>query len=384
MTSLSSGLGAAFPIGRIGVSLAFLVHGLVMGSWIAQIPRLKEGFGVGAGAFSFALLAIGVGAILNMPIAGGLIGRFGARRVMLVGLVALPAAFAVLCAMPSLLLLAIVGFAFGAASGGLDVAMNALGVQVEKALGRPVLSGLHGLWSVGSFVGAALGGLLLGGMSGPAHAVLIALIALSTLPVVRRVADEGGAAGGAMFALPSRATFGAGMLCFLVLVLEGAVMDWAGVFLRAERGHSLETAPYGFVAFGIAMAASRFMGDALRHRFGATRVVMVSGLVATAGMLIAVLSPTLPLILLGFAVCGLGVGNIGPILFGAGGALEPSAPGRGIAAVTTMGYGGFLIGPPLVGFLAEGVDFGFAFLVLGSFGLIVTALWRPIIGRALG
>ena len=244
----------------------------------------------------------------------------------------------------------------GLGMGSMDVAMNAHGLAVEKALGRPIISGLHAAFSVGAMLGTFIGAWLLS-LAGPLSQALIfsatfivlhVLMCMNLLPAsIDRGLSE------SHFGWPTKATIGLGALCFLALMIEGSVSDWAAILMRQRFIVDVSYAALGFGCYQAGMAAARFMGDALRQKFGAMNLVVASAVLAAMGTAAALIAPSPWLSFLGFAVGGIGIGNLAPVLFAGGGRLEPSAPGRGIAAVVSMGYAGFLAGPPMIGFVAQ-------------------------------
>jgi MFS family permease len=220
---------------------------------------------------------------------------------------------------------------------------------------------------------------VVGTLGSHAHVAITVLAALAMLVIasprlLEPSADRG--ASEAHFGWPTRATVQLGALCFLALFIEGAMLDWSGLHLKQNLGASVELAGVGFAAFSTGMAAVRFAGDAFRRRFGSVSLILVSALALTAGLGVAIALPSPPLAVAAFAVAGLGVGNIAPVLFAGGGRAEPDAPGRGIAAVTTMGYSGFLLGPPVIGMVAEWTGLQLALLLTVVAAAIIAASAR--------
>ncbi len=350
--------------------MVFLVNGAVFGSWAPQIPFVQERLALGPALLGVALLAVAIGALAAMVLAGGVIARFGSAPVTRVtGLVlclALPAAVLA----PDLPLLIAALACLGAANGLMDVAMNAHGVAIESRLQRPIMSSLHGMFSLGGLLGAAVGALALGQVPPWVHAVAAGVaLALLFLAVTHWLLpgriDVGDA--GPHFVLPSRAALGFGALAFLAMMTEGASLDWSAAWLRGELGAGPTLAGMAFAAFSAAMAVGRFSGDRLRRRWGAVALVRCSALIAAAGLAFAVLVATPVAAIIGFACAGLGLSNAVPVMFGAAGRLPGMQPGAGIAATASIGYLGFLTGPPLIGFAAQATSLGTAL------GLLVVA-----------
>ena len=366
---------------RWAVGATFLLCGIIVGAWIPHVPLAKERLDVGPGMFGLALLAIAGGAVCAMPIAGVLINRYGSARMILVTGTLFCLTFLGPILAPGFASFVITGFAMGAMIGSLDVSMNAHGIAVEKTLQRPTMSMFHGLYSVGALVGAFGGAALLEAFGEFPQALAIALACLAIQFTAARFflassVDKG--LSGTHFAWPTRATIGLGLLCFLALMIEGSVMDWAAILMREKFMITASSAALGFGFYQFGMAAARLSGDWIRLRFGAVKMVVVSALLTAGGTAVALIAPSPALALAAFVFAGLGVGNIAPVLFAGGGRLEPDAPGRGIAAVTTLGYSGFLCGPPLIGFAAQLTNLNAALFLTVIAALIIAAFARSV------
>ncbi|MEP7174095.1 MAG: MFS transporter [Aestuariivirga sp.] len=354
----------------------FLLHGIMVGSWVPHIPLAKERLDVGPGVFGLALLAIAAGAVTAMPLTGAMINRYGSSRVSLVTGALFCLAFAGPVTAPTLVPFAIMGFVLGAMIGSMDVAMNAHGIAVEKALKLPIMSMLHGGFSVGGMVGAFAGAWAMKHMGEFTHIALaggacLILLFIAVQFLLPRTIDKG--LSDTHFGWPTKATIGLGLLCFLTLMAEGSVLDWSGIYFTTEFKVDAGTAGLAYACFSGGMAASRFTGDWLRQKFGAVPMVVASALLTAVSIALAVSVSSFVTALVAFTFAGIGIGNIAPVLFAGGGRLEPEAPGRGIAAVTTLGYAGFLAGPPLIGFAAEVTSLGHAFWLIVMSALVIAA-----------
>lgn len=369
---------------RWAVGLTFLLHGILVGAWVPHIPLAKERLEAGPALFGLALLAFAGGAVVAMPAAGMLINRLGSARLTARAGVGFCLAFFGPILAPDLPAFVIAGFVMGMMIGTMDVAMNAHGIAVEKALRRPIMSMLHGGFSIGGMLGAFLGGALLRLFGETVQAITISTACVILQLLAARLylptsVDQG--LSGSHFAWPTRATIGLGLLCFLALMIEGSILDWAAILIRekflADAG--LAALAFGFYQGG--MALSRLSGDWLRLRMGAVRMVLVSALVTAAGTGIALTAADVWIAMAAFVLAGLGLGNIAPVLFAGGGRLEPDAPGRGIAAVTTLGYTGFLAGPPLIGLAAQATDLNMA-LGLTVVAALIIAIYARMVRAA--
>jgi MFS family permease len=367
---------------RLAVAATFFLHGLLFGTWVPHIPLAMQKLDVGTGTFGLALLAIALGGIIAMPIAGVLINRYGSARICLVSGIA----FCLLLIPPtetaSLAIFIPAAVIFGMAIGSLDVAMNTHGIAVEKALRRPVMSLFHGVFSIGATAGAVAGAAALAVMSPRAHVVTACALSLVILLAAARhylPANVDKGLSGSGFGWPTRATIGLGLLCFLALMIEGSMMDWSAIMLAKRFLLDAGTAALGYALFSTGMAVSRLTGDWARMKLGSVVLVRWSALLAAFGLAVALSVPSPVVAIVSLIFAGIGIGNAAPILFAGGGRLEPSAPGRGIAAVTTLGYAGFLAGPPLIGFAAEFVGLPMA---LGL--MVIAILIIAVFARAAG
>jgi Major Facilitator Superfamily len=352
---------------------AFFVNGTMIGTWVAQIPFVQDRLDISKSAIGFALLCMAAGAMISMPIAGHVLDRrSSASLTRLAALVYLPMLALPLFA-PSAVLLGAGLVAFGAANGVMDVSMNAHGVAVERSLRRPIMSSLHAGWSLGGLAGAGAVALAVAAGVDPRveGVVAIAVLWLLALAVTSRLGtmsahSEHGPAG---FALPSRGVLLIGALCFLVMVTEGAMGDWSGIYLKNDLDAGDAAAATGFAGFSAGMALARFAGDGLNRRWGAGPLLCAGmGLVTVA--LAAVLLIGDPVVaVIGFALVGVGVANAVPLLFSAAGHVPPAGPS--LAAVFTVGYTGFIVGPPLIGILADATSLP---LALGTLCLAAGAV----------
>jgi MFS family permease len=333
----------------------FFVNGTGIGTLLAHLPYVRAELGVSKGVLGTCLLAMTLGAVVAMPLAGHVLDRRPSRSVVRVAVVAFVVALAFPLLARSPLVFAALLLVFGLANGTLDVSQNAHGSAIERATGRPIMSSLHAGWSLGGVAGA--GGAALAAAAGvdPRAYVAGAAVVLLVIGVacVRRIGDAQVATEGGGLARPSRAVVLLGVLCILVMVTEGAMNDWAPLYLRENLGTGADVAAAGFAVFSAGMAVGRIGGDAVVARIGLERVLrggMALAGVALGGLLAA---GSTPVALAGLAVVGLGVANGVPLLFSAAG--RTAKPGPAIAAVSTMGYAAFLGGPPALGFLADAI-----------------------------
>ena len=368
---------------RWAISTVFLLNGAGIGLWAAHVPTVQARMGIDTGMLSMVLLTVAGGALLAMPLMGGLTGRWGTRRMVLLSGFAFAAMTPLIMGAPSLPLLFIAAFLFGVSNGALDVAMNANASEVETARGLPTMSSFHGFFSLGGLFGAGIGGLLVGQGLGHGQGALMVgvvtavVLALSAPRVMGFAATHG---AGSHFSLPRGAALGLGLLALLCFAVEGALVDWSALLMQERTGATPASAALGFSAFSIAMAACRFAGDRLIVRFGALRIMVVGGLAMFAGLALAVASTHFVLSAVGFALVGLGAANVVPLLFGAAARIPGMSAGNGVAAVATLGYGGLLLAPPVLGWVAMHSSIMVALGGLSLSGLVI-ALSARIIKR---
>lgn len=365
--------------------LIFLVSGIGMAAWAPMVPYAKARLGLDDASLGLLLLAFGGGSMVAMPLVGWLTHCCGSRRVIGVGGLLLCLALPLLTIAPGAVALAAVLLYFGAALGAVDVAMNAHAVGVERCAGRPMMSGFHGLFSVGGLCGAlGMSVLLAWGLPLLVAAVIVALllavVVLTQWPSLIDEIDEtnNGADRVPAFAMPRGIVLVLGLLCFISFLAEGAMLDWSAVFLRELRGFDAATAGIGYAGFSVAMALVRLTGDRIVARLGPVLTVRLGACVAAAGFLLASLVAWPPAALIGFALIGLGAANIVPVMFGAAGRLPGASPGISLATVTMLGYAGLLSGPALIGFIAQASNLPVAFAAVAGLLLLTAAAARLV------
>lgn len=389
---------------RLAVSTAFLANGMFTGSWAPQIPIFAERLHLSPGRMGLMILAFGVGAVAVMPVAGRVIGARGSRLPMLALNVALVFALPFLVLAPNVpLAVAAIVFA-GFATGGMDVAMNANAVAVERRRRAAIMSSCHGFWSVGGVVGAALGGFLIARVGPVAHGLIAGAVILAGFVLVARNAlsdaPSGETAAEAVAGVPHgsvgnvamagggvvsgyRGAVLVGLFALFAMIPEGAAIDWSAFYLRRELGADAAMSGLAFAAFSFTMAGFRFAGDAVRNRLGAVATMRWCSGAAGAGLFVAGLAPDAAVAILGFALMGIGISNMVPIAFSAAGNLGGLKPGAGLSTVTALGYSGILIAPSVIGFAGEHLGFAAVFLGLSAF-LVVTLLGSPLVRVADG
>lgn len=334
----------------------FMVAGISMAAWAPMVPYAKARLGLDDGTLGLVLLAFGSGSMVSMPLVGLLAHRYGSRRVILTGGMLACLALPLLTLAASAWALAAALAYFGASLGALDVAMNAHAVEVERRARRPLMSGFHGMFSIGGLAGAAgMSGLLAAGLPLVAAAVVTAALLLAVLWHQRGVLLRGVAAAEqhTPFRLPHGIVWLLGGLCFISFLAEGSMLDWSALLLREVHGFSVAAAGVGYAVFSVAMALGRGTGDRVVARCGRVATVRFGACVAALGFVLAAFAPWAVVVLGGFVLIGLGAANIVPVMFGAAGRVPGTAPSIALAMVTTLGYLGLLSGPALIGLVAH-------------------------------
>ena len=365
---------------RVALTFVFLADGVMVGSWASRIPAVKDGLGLTTSQLGVALFAMSLGALVSMPLAGWLDERVGSARIALVALLGGGSSLWLAGVAGSLGALAL----FGAGFGAVNVAGNAQGIALERAYGRSILSSFHAAFSAGGLIGAAAGGLAAArGVEPPAHfaavAVTLALVAFGAGRLLPR-ADV----GCETFALvrPPRALLLLGCAAFFTLLAEGAAADWSAVYLRGSLGSTAAFAALGYTAFSLAMVASRLAGDRLDETIGPAALAGGGGVVSAVGLAAALAIGTTPAALVGFAAMGAGLGVMVPVIFRTAGTTPGVTPGIGIAAVSTIGFLGFLAGPPAIGIAADVIGLRAALAVVVVASVLAAGLsWRVIAAR---
>jgi MFS family permease len=346
--------------------MAFCIAGFGGAAWAALVPFAKARTDISDGALGLLLLCLGIGSIVTMPFSGAFVARFGCRRVIIVAALVVAAALPLLATASAFALLVVTLMIFGGGIGTLDVAMNVQAIIVERASGRSMMSGFHGLFSLGGIAGAGgMAGLLIAGAS-PLIASLCASFGILVAVGIggAHLLPFGARNDGPVFAMPHGIVLFIGTLCFVLFLAEGAILDWSAVFLTSVRHLNAAYAGFGYAAFATMMTIGRLAGDRVVDRLGRDRTVLIGGLVAAAGFVLVAAVPSWQMAMLGCALIGAGCANIVPVLFTAVGRQDIMRENVAVPAITTLGYAGILAGPVGIGFIAHLTNLPTAFLIL--------------------
>jgi MFS family permease len=353
---------------RIAVATIFCVHGAVTGSFATRVPWIQEHAGVSAGQLGLALAFPAIGASVFMPLAARVTHRFGTRAAQRVLIALWTLALALPSLASNLLLLCAALFVYGATAGMADVAMNALGVEIEHRLDRSILSGLHGLWSVGALIGSGIGTVaahldVSAQLHHAAMALILTVIGVLASQYVLNLYPAEDEEAPPRFALPPKSALLIGAIGFCAVFAEGASLDWSAVYLRDILTTSAGVAAGATTGFALTMAVARIAGDAVVNRWGPVRTVRVSGVVATLGGLLVVLAPNPAIAMIGFGLLGLGIAVVVPLAFAAAGH-SGANKSRAIAGVATVTYASGLVAPAIIGGIAQATNLTVSFIVV--------------------
>jgi len=364
-----------------GTRTIFLINGLGMSAWAPLVPFARDRLQLSGASLGALLLCLGIGSLAAMPVTGTLVARFGCRRVMCFSTLLVLIMMPLLATADSHLLMAAALMLFGAGLGMLDVAMNYQAVQVEQAAGKPMMSGFHGFFSLGGILGAGTVSLLLSQSFSPLAATLVVmavmlLLLLWRIPVLMN--ERLHQPDQPWLVIPRGWVAFLGLLCFILFLAEGAVLDWGALLLLQNPAMSTAYAGLGYATFSVAMTLGRFSGDKIIQRFGRYPVMITGALTAAAGMTLAVWLPWPEIALLAFLLVGFGLSNTVPMLFNAAGNQQDMPANLAISAMTTLGYAGILSGPALIGFISQWISLSGAFLLIALLLLAVAASARKV------
>lgn len=367
-------------LNRIAVKIAFFLNGFLYANWVSRLTRIQEQFNADDGTIGLVLFTFAFGAFIAMPFTGWLIIKNGSRKVSLISLIVYCALVPLIPFMPGLVPLIILYVIMGMATGMQDVAMNAQAVMVEKAYQKPIMTSFHALFSIGMALGASCGALFADLNTDLSHHLII-VGAVSLLIVVwvrgNLVHDKPeitDAHEGPLFRMPNKSLFGIGIIAFCCMLGEGAISDWSVNYMENIVLSPKALAPVALSAFATAMTIGRLFGDRFRAWLGDTKLIFYGGLLSTAGMLLLLFAAESYPAIAGFFLVGIGLSTIVPIAYSVAGSTKDLPPGVGLAMVTTVGYSGFLFGPPIIGFIADVSNLRNALMAVAALFVIMTAL----------
>jgi MFS family permease len=363
---------------RIAISAFFFLSGICFSSWASRIPDIKVKLALSEGQLGGLLLGMPVGSLIAMPLVGWLVDRFGSRFVVILAAILYAIVLPFIGLAPSFWMLALVLVLYGMSGNLLNISMNAQAIGVESLYGKTIMASFHGLWSLAGFTGGAIGALMIKLQLTPfIHFILITILSFIIISIAFRytISQEGRKAGnGLVFGKPSPLILRIGLIALCGMMCEGCMFDWSGVYFQkvVQAEQALVTA--GYIAFMSTMALGRFISDYFTDRLGTARMLQISSLLITVGLLIAIFFPYLLPAIAGFLLVGLGVSSVIPLAYSEAGRAGSLSPGIAIALVSSIGYFGFLFGPPIIGFIAESFDLRVSFAFVACMGAIIGVL----------
>ncbi len=368
------------------IALVFIANGFVLANWFTRIPATKEALELGDGALGVTLMGMPLGSAVILPFTGRLVGRMGAGTLATFAGIATATAAALPAFAIDIWSLALAMFLLGFANGAMDVAMNAKGAAIERALGFNIMSALHGMYGVGVLVGSMTGSLFAGlGVPVMAHLPLTSGLAIAALvATMTRLSDRPVAAPEAaekLLAIPRGPIWPLACIAAASFLAEGAAADWSAVYVRTVLDSPPGMAALALVGFSLGLTLTRFVADALGERFGELTLLQGGSALAGLGMIVGLLQSSAIVAILGFVAMGAGLAAVVPIAFRRASNTEGIPPGTGVAAVATVGYTGFLAGPPLIGLLAEMIGLRAALFIVPVLALGIATLGVAAIGR---
>ena len=373
---------------RVGVSTFFFLQGLVFSTWASRIPDIKNTLNLSDAGLGGVLFALPLGQLTAMGLSGYLVSRFSSKKTLTTAAMLYPAVLVALGTVTQVWQLTLGLFIFGMFGNLCNISVNTQGVGVERIYRRSIMASFHGLWSLAGFTGGVISSFMVADHISPfSHFCIIYLITLVLLAmahkyILPRDAANAGSAKRKIFVKPDKKIFTLGMIAFASMICEGTMFDWSGIYFEKVVNAPTEITRLGYVAFMTTMAGGRFAADFLVTRFGNTRILQMSGLLILAGMGLAVAIPTIFAATCGFLLVGLGTSSVVPLAYSQAGKSTTMLPGVALAAVSSIGFLGFLIGPPIIGFIAEVASLRWSFITVAILGLGTTVLGRRLAEQA--
>ncbi len=361
---------------RIAISIFYFTTGLIFSSWASRIPTIKNALSISEGELGLLLLVMPIGEVATMALVGKLIAQYGSKPMFQIGILGYALTLVAIAFAPSFWVLAIILTLFGIFSNACNISINTQGVDVEKIYNRSIMSSFHGAWSLAGFTGALIGLILMYfDVTTLQHFIIVFCIILVLFFTQRKFlidAEENQEEEKKGLVKPDKMLIQLGVIGFLGMATEGTMFDWSGVYF-----HEIVQAPekwttLGYAAFMIMMALGRFVGDRFIERYGKRRVLQISGIMMGSGLLISVFFPTLVICTLAFMLVGIGVACTVPTVYSVAGQHKTINPGVALALVSSISFLGFLLGPPLIGYIAELFDLRYSYALFAIFGFVLT------------
>jgi MFS family permease len=363
---------------RIAVAACFFIFGFCFSSWASRIPAIQQKLSLSETELGIVLFSLPAGLLVSLPLTGWLVAKKGSRIVVNIAIVCYSCILVTVGSAPTKISLMACLFCFGLAGNMGNISMNTQAVNVEALYKRNIMASFHGVWSLAGFTGAAVGTVVTGMAVTPMYHFLIILsVTIAIFLIASRYlvsADLKSAENVPILVLPDKSLLTLGLIAFCSMLCEGAMFDWSGVYFKKVVLARPSLVGAGYTAFMCTMAISRFVADYFTFRYGFRRIIQASGLIISSGLLLAVILPTFYAAITGFLLVGIGVSSIVPLVYSAAGKSERMTPGMALAAVSTISFFGFLVGPPLIGVLAGISGLRLSFAVIAFIGFCVSIL----------
>jgi MFS family permease len=372
-----------FPrVARIAVSTFFFIAGFCFATWASRIPDIQHRLNLNEAQWGSVLFALPVGSMISLPVAGFLITRFSSRNIMFAGALLYAGLLCLMGAVDATWQLVTILFFFGMSGNLINISVNTQGVAVEVLYNRSIMASFHGLWSLAGFIGAAIGTFMVSQTIIPLfHFIIIGCLIVALAIVMFRYLlreDVSKQHVEKAFALPDKSLLKLGVIAFCSMACEGCMFDWSGIYFRDVVRSPQDLVTLGYTAFMGMMAMGRFVGDWLVTRHGVRRVLQLSGSCIAIGLFAAILFPNIYTATAGFLLTGFGVSSVVPLAYGLAGKSRTMSAGLAIAAVSTVGYLGFLFGPPVIGYIAKAANLRYSFALMALFGSCIIILANKV------
>lgn len=362
----------------MSISIYFLLCGMIFSSWAARIPAIKDQFQLNEAELGAVLFMLPLGSIVALPFAGWSVHRFGSKIITGISAILYLALLLSISFGTNVYQLSVMLFLFGFFGDVLNISMNTQGLSIQKLFNKPILTSLHAMWSIGALLGAVVGGWSLrNDLSTQQHFVIVAVFCLVLVLAFYFLMIPDTASndeGQKLFAWPDRALLLLGLICFCTTLCEGAMADWSSLYYRQLLDDSNKVSTTGYTAFTLVMALGRLVGDKLIEKVGYKSMLMMNGFLIAAGLSLALLWQVPVSVIIGYSLVGLGVSSVIPIVYMVAAKSKTMAPSAALAAVSTIGYTGFLIGPPMIGFIAHETGLRMALSLIVLLGLAILVL----------
>jgi MFS family permease len=362
---------------QIAISVYFFICGLIFSSWASRIPAIKDHFSFNEAELGAVLFTLPLGALSALPFSGWVVQKLGSKRISIYSLLLYSISLYFISTANTVTALSVALFLFGFIGNLANISMNTQGLAIQQILDKPILSKLHAMWSIGAFLAAAISGWTMKlDFTTSAHFIMIALMGLlSCLSVYKfLVKDQENSQPQKIFVLPTRGLILLGFICFCVAMSEGAMADWSSLYYRMALKDLQKISTTGYTAFAFSMAIGRFMGDKLIQLFGYKRVLKLNGLFILIGMSIALVFQSPVTVIIGFSLVGLGVSSVFPVVYILAAKTTSMAPSAALSAVSSVGFVGFLVGPPMIGFVAQQTGLRLGLGIVSFLGLFIWLL----------